>query len=406
MSTFPWKYELSDHSCSIYAGDLLSKYTNVSGTPLQIEAVTDTTLRIHARTLESFAVEQRPKLTGTLTAVSPSDDLPQEKTACDAALRTAFTGTASSDASQNNQSLLTFATKTLQISLDDELHLQICSLGGTPLCSDYTGKLQEAESLTEEEIEQMRQEGHVVHAGDDACRFQITKSLYGDEVFYGLGDKTGFLNKMGYDYTMWNTDNPDPHVENPTFKALYKSIPFFITLRKDCVYGIFFDNHYKTSFDMGYSSTDYYSIGAADGELDYYFIYGDTIADVIKNYTALTGRCPLPQLWTLGYHQSRWGYSSQQEVLELAENFINNDLPCDVIHMDIDYMDNYKVFTVDKNKFPDLSGLSNTLQDKGIRLVTIIDPGTKVEKGYHMYDEGVRNHYFAQTPVFIILELS
>ena len=233
MSTFPWKYELSDHSCSIYAGDLLNKYTNVSGTPLQIEAVTDTTLRIHARTLESFAVEQRPKLTGTLTAVSPSDDLPQEKTACDAALRTAFTGTASSDASQNNQSLLTFATKALQISLDDELHLQICSLGGTPLCSDYTGKLQEAESLTEEEIEQMRQEGHVVHAGDDACRFQITKSLYGDEVFYGLGDKTGFLNKMGYDYTMWNTDNPDPHVENPTFKALYKSIPFFITLRKD-----------------------------------------------------------------------------------------------------------------------------------------------------------------------------
>ena len=137
MSTFPWKYELSDHSCSIYAGDLLSKYTNVSGTPLQIEAVTDTTLRIHARTLESFAVEQRPKLTGTLTAVSPSDDLPQEKTACDAALRTAFTGTASSDASQNNQSLLTFATKTLQISLDDELHLQICSVDGTPLCSVF-----------------------------------------------------------------------------------------------------------------------------------------------------------------------------------------------------------------------------------------------------------------------------
>lgn len=117
MSTFPWKYELSDHSCSIYAGDLLSKYTNVSGTPLQIEAVTDTTLRIHARTLESFAVEQRPKLTGTLTAVSPSDDLPQEKTACDAALRTAFTGTASSDASQNNQSLLTFATKPCRFPL-------------------------------------------------------------------------------------------------------------------------------------------------------------------------------------------------------------------------------------------------------------------------------------------------
>ena len=294
MSTFPWKYELSDHACSVYAGDLLNKYTNVSGTPLQIEAVTDTMLRIHARTQESFAIENRPVSTGTLTATNPSD---------------------AADVCKNDHPLLTLATKALQVSLDDQLHLQICSMDGTPLCSDYTGALREAESLTEEEIEQMRQEGHVVHAGDDACRFQITKSLYGDEVFYGLGDKTGFLNKIGYDYTMWNSDNPDPHVENPTFKALYKSIPFFITLRKDCVYGIFFDNHYKTSFDMGYSSTEYYSIGAADGELDYYFIYGETISDVIRDYTGITGRCPLPQLWTLGYHQSRWGYSSQQEVL-------------------------------------------------------------------------------------------
>ena len=374
MPAFPWKYQLSDHSCAIEAGDLLNKYTNCPGTPLQIEAVTDSTLRIHARTQKSFAVETAPSSTGTLQLVEA----------------------ASGDSAET--SVLVLATDSLRITIDDALHLQISSSDGTVLCSDYTGPLQEAESLTEEEIEQMRQEGHVVHAGDDACRFQITKKLFGDEAFYGLGDKTGFLNKIGYDYTMWNTDNPDPHVENPTFKALYKSIPFFIALRNDCVYGIFFDNHFKTNFDMGYSSTDYYSFGAADGELDYYFFYGDTIADIISQYTALTGRCPLPQLWTLGYHQSRWGYSSQQEVLDLAQNFIDNDLPCDVIHMDIDYMDNYKVFTVDKNRFPDLTALSDILHQKGIRLVTIIDPGTKVENGYHMYEEGIKNNYFAQTP--------
>lgn len=374
MPAFPWKYQLSDHSCAIEAGDLLNKYTNCPGTPLQIEAVTDSTLRIHARTQKSFAVETAPSSTGTLQLVEA----------------------ASGDSAET--SVLVLATDSLRITIDDALHLQISSSDGTVLCSDYTGPLQEAESLTEEEIEQMRQEGHVVHAGDDACRFQITKKLFGDEAFYGLGDKTGFLNKIGYDYTMWNTDNPDPHVENPTFKALYKSIPFFIALRNDCVYGIFFDNHFKTNFDMGYSSTDYYSFGAADGELDYYFFYGDTIADIISQYTALTGRCPLPQLWTLGYHQSRWGYSSQQEVLDLAQNFIDNDLPCDVIHMDIDYMDNYKVFTVDKNRFPDLTALSDVLHQKGIRLVTIIDPGTKVENGYHMYEEGIKNNYFAQTP--------
>ena len=374
MPAFPWKYQLSDHSCAIEAGDLLNKYTNCPGTPLQIEAVTDSTLRIHARTQKSFAVETAPSSTGTLQLVEA----------------------ASGDSAET--SVLVLATDSLRITIDDALHLQISSSDGTVLCSDYTGSLQEAESLTEEEIEQMRQEGHVVHAGDDACRFQITKKLFGDEAFYGLGDKTGFLNKIGYDYTMWNTDNPDPHVENPTFKALYKSIPFFIALRNDCVYGIFFDNHFKTNFDMGYSSTDYYSFGAADGELDYFFFYGDTIADIISQYTALTGRCPLPQLWTLGYHQSRWGYSSQQEVLDLAQNFIDNDLPCDVIHMDIDYMDNYKVFTVDKNRFPDLTALSDVLHQKGIRLVTIIDPGTKVENGYHMYEEGIKNNYFAQTP--------
>lgn len=153
MPAFPWKYQLSDHSCSIEAGDLLNKYTNCPGTPLQIEAVTDSTLRIHARTQKSFAVETAPSSTGTLKLVSA----------------------ASGDSAET--SVLVLATNSLRITIDDALHLQISSSDGTVLCSDYTGPLQEAESLTEEEIEQMRQEGHVVHAGDDACRFQITKSF-------------------------------------------------------------------------------------------------------------------------------------------------------------------------------------------------------------------------------------
>lgn len=383
MISFPWKYELSDHTCAIYAGELLSKYTDQPETPLQIEAVSDNILRIHTRTHPSFAVETPPDLTGTLKLSKKTDK----------SIDTIIT-----KYQLTPDSSLFLSTPALHVILDKNLHLQIFSTDGTLLCSDYTGSLKEPASLTEEEIEQMRQEGHVVHTGEDSCRFQVVKSLMGDEIFYGLGDKTGFLNKKGYDYTMWNSDNPDPHVENPTFKALYKSIPFFITLRKNCVYGIFFDNNFKTNFDMGYSSPEYYSFSAADGELDYYFISGTTISDIIKGYTSLTGRCPLPQLWTLGYHQSRWGYSSQQEVMDLAQNFIDHDIPCDVIHMDIDYMDNFKVFTVDHSRFPDLAGLSSTLNQKGIRLVTIIDPGTKVEKGYHMYDEGIQNDYFAKTP--------
>lgn len=367
MNQFPWKYTHTNSTLSIYAKELLRDYSVSSDRPLQIDAITDTIFRIHTRTTPSFAVEQPPEPQGPL--------IPTE-----------------------TDGFLVFSTNQLSIHLDSQLHIQIFDRQGKLLCTDYTGKQKENEILSPEELEQMIQEGHVIHNGDDPCKFMIAKQLFGDEVFYGLGDKTGFLNKKGYDYTMWNTDNPDPQVENSTFKAMYKSFPFFITLRPDCVYGIFFDNHYKTFFDMGYSSTDYYSFGAADGDLDYYFIYGNNIPEVLAGYTSLTGRSPLPQMWTLGYHQSRWSYSSAEEVLTLAENFRKYNVPCDAIHLDIDYMDNFKIFTTDKHRFADLEQLSQKLKALGIKLVTIIDPGTKAEEGYYLYEDGLKNDYFAKTP--------
>lgn len=370
MNHFPWKYDAASSVLTIHAGELLQDFSVNPDTPLQIVAVTDNIIRIHTRTSASFAIEEMPEATGNLRLLSDNDG-----TDC-----------------------LTFATSQLVVTIDSELHLRISDRQGQLLCADYIGVREEAQSLSAEALEQMRQEGHVVHSDGDACKFQIAKQLFGDEVFYGLGDKTGFLNKKGYDYTMWNSDNPDPQVENPTFKALYKSIPFFITLRREGVYGIFLDNHYKTYFDMGYSSTQYYSFGAADGELDYYFIYGNNIGEVLTGYTGLTGRSPLPQMWTLGYQQSRWSYASEQEVLELAKNFRKYDIPCDAIHLDIDYMDSFKVFTTDKTRFAHLQELSDQLKEMGIKLVTIIDPGTKAEEGYYLYDEGVENGYFATTP--------
>lgn len=370
MNRFPWKYNITSSSLTIEADTLLEDFSVIPGTPLQIVAITDNILRIHTRNSSSFAVEDAPKALGHLQ---------QQR-------------------DKGGSDYLTFSTGQLQITINSKLHLRIADNEGQLLCADYTGALKETEALTPDELEQMRQEGHVVHADEDACKFQITKQLFGDEVFYGLGDKTGFLNKKGYDYVMWNSDNPDPQVENPTFKAMYKSIPFFITLRQKGVYGIFLDNHFKTYFDMGYSSTQYYSFGAADGELDYYFIHGKNIGDVLTGYTGLTGRSPLPQMWTLGYHQSRWSYASEQEVLELAQNFRKYDIPCDAIHLDIDYMDSFKVFTTDKTRFAHLKELSDKLAKMGIKLVTIIDPGTKAEEGYYLYDEGVEKGYFATTP--------
>lgn len=365
MGFFSKNYTTKDTGVIIETKTLPNVSSLFSNQPLQIDGIASNILRIHSRTSPSFALEEAPIPTGNLSV------------SC-----------------ENNT--LSVSTDKLTLKLDEQLHSSIYNKNGQLLCADYTGSVKETESLSDLELEQMIQEGHVVHRDDDTCKFMLYKQLFGEDVFYGLGDKTGFLNKKGYDYTMWNSDNPDPQVENPTFKAMYKSIPFFIHLRPDCVYGIFFDNHYKTFFDMGYSSEKYYSFGAADGDLDYYFIYGETVSEIITAYTSLTGRSPLPQIWTLGYHQSRWSYASAQEVLELAKNFRKYDIPCDAIHLDIDYMDDFKVFTSDKEKFPNLKELSTTLSQMGIKLITIIDPGTKAEKGYYLYDEGIEKGYFAK----------
>lgn len=337
---------------------------------MYIDAITDKILRIHSKTAaekNSFAVEGELPVGDSLQVIVREGE---------------------------NGSI--FATKSLEIHVSSDGVLDIYDKDGKLLCAEYTGEKKTLQSLPKEELEQMRQEGHIVHDDSDACSFQVFKRLVGDEVIYGLGDKTGFLNKKGYDYMMWNSDNPDPQVENQTFKAMYKSFPFFIVLREECVYGIFLDNTYRSYFDMGYESSEYYSFGAVEGELDYYFIAGNTIADIVTGYTSLTGRAPLPQMWTLGYQQSRWSYGSADEVLEIAKNFRKYGIPCDAIHLDIDYMERFKVFTTDGKVFGELKKLSDELAAMGIKLVSIIDPGTKVEKGYDIYEEGIREGYFAK----------
>ncbi len=372
-TSVPFNYTLHQNTVLIDTPEVAQQY-HCDGS-LYLSFLNSQVLRVHTGHEKSYAVE-----TATVETTAAANPL-------------AGLSPVTKDGS------LFLQTADLQVSIDQSLHISIAKTDGSLLCSDYCGTRNiTSEQMSPEELEQMIQEGHVVHQGEETCKFHLYKTLYGDETFYGLGDKTGFLNKKGYDFMMWNSDNPDPHVENPTFKALYKSIPFFITLRDQGVYGIFLDNPHKSFFDMGFESDQYYSFGSAAGELDYYFMYGDTIAEVIGHYTAITGRSPLPQMWTLGYHQSRWSYSSAEEVLELARSFQKYNIPCDAIHLDIDYMERFKVFTSDSEAFPDLKALSKELQSMGIKLVTIIDPGVKAEKGYPVYDTGIEKHYFATTP--------
>lgn len=268
---------------------------------------------------------------------------------------------------------------------------------GNEVCTDYRAERAPIERLNSEQKKLVMSEGHTAGEEEEHHAFEVVKKMYGSEHFYGLGDKTGFLDKRHYDYEMWNTDNPAPQVD--CFKALYKSVPFFMALTDSHVYGIFADNTCKGYFDMGKESEEYYWFGFDGGNLDYYYIAGDSLAEVLQGYTYLTGTCPLPQRWTLGYHQSRWGYMNQDDMEEIARGMRENDIPCDAIHFDIDYMQDYKVFTWNEERYHgDAKAFLAKLSEDGFKPVTINDPGVKKEDGYDIYEEGIRNGYFAKTP--------
>lgn len=285
------------------------------------------------------------------------------------------------------------SARDITVNVKDNEKLDIYYKGKLVL-SDYETARKKSEKNPYEDLAIAELEGHTVGKDEEKTdAVTIIKKLGKDDAIYGLGDKPGCLNKRGYSYVNWNTDDPAPHVDS--FKSLYKSIPFFIVLGDEYCYGIFADNTYKTTFDFGYEDTDYYFVEHEKGELDYYFMPGNDMAEVVGLYTSLTGTTPLYQRWIYGSHQSRWGYYTQDEVLDIADKFRELDIPCDVIHMDIDYMNGYRVFTFDDKKFPDVKGLSEKLADRGVKLISIIDPGVKKDEDYFMYKEGMEMDAFA-----------
>lgn len=273
------------------------------------------------------------------------------------------------------------------------------SYDGRLLCSDYPGPRRPRTSLSPEEVEQLRSEGHLppqFMPNADVWPVEVVKSLAPDAVVYGLGDKTGFLNKRHYAYENWNSDDPSPHCDN--FQSLYKSINFFMVYSENGCLGILTDNSYRTRFDFGKEQEDYYFWSHAGGALDYYMIPGKNPKEVLKRYLALTGKSSLQQKWVYGFHQSRWSYFTEREVLDTVNTMRKNKLPLDAIHMDIDYMEGFRVFTFDHNRFPNPKGLTEKLAAQNVKPVTIIDPGVKIDSGYFVYDEGIEQGHFAKNP--------
>lgn len=211
--------------------------------------------------------------------------------------------------------------------------------------------------------------------------------------YYGLGEKGGDLNKKGCYTENFNTDDPETDDDSITY---YKTIPFYVALKEESTYGIFFDNSFRSYFDMGKEMGDRIFFGAIGGQIQYYFIPGENIKEVVKNYTALTGRMEMPPLWSLGYQQCRFSYFSQEEVRELVKTFEEKDIPLDVVYLDIDYMDGFRVMTFKTPNFDDAAGLISDLKEKGIRTITIIDPGVKVDEEYDVFKRGKEGNHFTK----------
>lgn len=232
-----------------------------------------------------------------------------------------------------------------------------------------------------------------------------------NEHFYGLGEKAARLDKRRGHFMMWNSDTPG-YKEGTD--PIYQSIPFYIGLESGSAYGIFFDNSYRTHFDFGKTTQQHMAFSAEGGEMNYYFFYGPSIKKIVSRYSDLTGHMPMPPMWALGNQQSRWSYYPQAMAEEVVERFRKDDLPLDVLHLDIDYMSGYRVFTWDTTRFPNPKAFTDKLKRQGVKVITIVDPGVKYQpadrgakeqaapgpelavqdKSYYVYNQGVEKNFF------------
>ncbi|HEY3780942.1 MAG TPA: TIM-barrel domain-containing protein [Fimbriimonadaceae bacterium] len=222
--------------------------------------------------------------------------------------------------------------------------------------------------------------------------------------FYGMGEKNfGRLELSGIRTKFWNTDVwGDFHYsqfKDHTCDPPYLSIPYVILKQGETFVGILLDTPATTFietpgldtervFEAWQTTTPELVVGAECGEANLWVIVGPTLKELTRKLQHLVGHTPLPPIWALGYHQSRWGYAGQEDLLKLDEEFRKHEIPCDSLWLDIDYMEGFRVFTVDEKHFPEgLKATSDLLAKNNRKLVAILDPGVKREKGFEVYDD-------------------
>lgn len=220
--------------------------------------------------------------------------------------------------------------------------------------------------------------------------FKLSYNMNKKDIIYGLGENVGGLNKRGSIYESFCTDDFD---HTPDKKSLYAAHNFIIIHGEKNI-GLFIDHPGLVTFDIGFNNKDELIITADKADFNLYIIEQDSLKAVVKDFRFAIGQSYIPPKWAFGFQQSRWSYPTAESITEIATQFREYDIPCDTIYMDIDYMDNYKNFTVDEKKFPEFPKFVSQMKDKGFRLIPIIDAGCKIEPGYHLHEEGVKNGYY------------
>lgn len=222
--------------------------------------------------------------------------------------------------------------------------------------------------------------------------FSYTLTLQPQDIVYGLGEANRGINKRGYRYTSCCSDDPN-HTEDKT--SLYGAHNFLMMIGSRS-FGMFLDYPAEITFDIGYTRQDTLQITASGQDMYLYLIEGADALDIAKQFRQLTGSSYIPPLWAFGYQQSRWGYRNEDDIRRVAAGYRSNHLPLDAIYMDIDYMERYKDFTIDPQRFPEFPDFVEEMKTQNIHLVPIIDAGVKIEPGYDVYEDGAAGNYFCK----------
>lgn len=221
----------------------------------------------------------------------------------------------------------------------------------------------------------------------------LTINLAPDDIVYGLGENIGGINKRGRKYISNCTDDPN---QTESRHSLYAAHNFAVIDGENICMGLFIDYPSIVTFDIAFTDKDVMTIEVDGTDYDLYIIEGKSPLEIIGEFRKIIGESYIAPKWAFGYIQSRWGYMNEEDVREVVSGHRDNHLPLDGICMDIDYMTRYEDFTINEERFPDFADFVAEMKHDNIHLIPIIDAGVKIEDGYEIYEEGVKNNYFCK----------